>query len=224
MSSQPDFQSLTEDFRKGGPATLFDRLAQVLIEQQDFHRLFDARCQQKKFELGLPLYRPTSFEDVPAEKRAVFEEAYMDAAREAGRHLLADKKLGQAWMYFHAIRETDAIKQAIEDFPLETDSGEATEELIDVAFSKMVHPVKGMQVLLRTHGTCNTITSLDQQFRNLAPEQRSECASVLVRSLHDDLVRSVQYDVGKRAPSEPLSSTLRELTSGREWLFGENNY
>ena len=224
MTTATTFATLADQLRSGGPSAVFDQLAATLIEQQDYHKLFDARCQRKKFELGLPLHRPTSFEDVPADKRDDFETAYIAAAREAGQRLLADKKLGQAWMYFHAIRETAPIKDVLDKMPLPRESNDESEELIDLAFYKLVHPVKGMQVMLKTHGTCSTITSLDQQFQNLSPEQRSECAAILVKSLHGDLLQSIQHEVKQRMPFAPPANSLRELIAGREWLFADNNY
>ena len=161
------FAQLQDRLKDGGSGAVFDQLAAILREQKEYHKLFDALCAKKKHELGAPLHRPTSFDDVPADKRDEFEAAYTAAAREVGQLLLADKKLGQAWIYFHAIRETQPVKDAIEAAPLPRDASDESEELIDLGFYKLVHPVKGMQILLRTHGTCSTITSLDQQFQNL---------------------------------------------------------
>ena len=194
------------------------------VSRSDYHKLFDALCAKKKHELGVPLHRPTSFEDIPAEKRDEFEFAYMAAAREVGSLLLADKKLGQAWIYFHAIRETEPIRAAIEAAPMPREHSDQSEELIDLGFYKLAHPVKGMQVMLKTHGTCSTITSLDQQFQNLSSEQRAACAAILVKSLHGDLLHSIQHEVKQRMPFAPPASTLRELIAGREWLFADNNY
>ncbi len=224
MAAETPFAQLQEQFKAGGPNAVFDQLAATLREQKDYHKLFDALCAKKKHELGAPLHRPTSLDDVPAGKRDEFEAAYMSAAREVGQFLLADKKLGQAWIYFHAIRDTQAVRDAIESAPMPRDANEESEELIDLGFYKLVHPVKGMQIMLRTHGTCSTITSLDQQFQNLSPEQRAQCAAILVKSLHGDLLQSIQHEVKQRMPFAPPATTLRELIAGREWLFADNNY
>lgn len=224
MAAETPFAQLQEQFKAGGPNAVFDQLAATLREQKDYHKLFDALCAKKKHELGAPLHRPTSLDDVPAGKRDEFEAAYMAAAREVGQLLLADKKLGQAWIYFHAIRDTQAVRDAIESAPMPRDANEESEELIDLGFYKLVHPVKGMQIMLRTHGTCSTITSLDQQFQNLSPEQRAQCAAILVKSLHGDLLQSIQHEVKQRMPFAPPATTLRELIAGREWLFADNNY
>ena len=186
--------------------------------------MFDALCLKKKHALGAPLHRPTSFDDIAVDKRDEFESAYVAAAREVGELLLADKKLSQSFVYFHALRETQPIRDAIEALPIPQSSSEESEELIDLAFYKLIHPLKGMQIMLTTHGTCSTITALDQAFMNLSPEQRAECAALLVNRLHGDLLQSVQREVKQRIPFAEPARTLRELTAGRDWLFAENNY
>jgi hypothetical protein len=224
MSSEP-FSSLQQKLQAGGAAGLFDRLIQALRDKGDFHHVFDARLLKKKHELGLPVTRPTSFEDVPANLKDEFEKAYTDAAREAGELLLKDGKLNQAWMYFHAIRETEPIAQAIAAYPVPQEGGsQESEEMIDLALFKGLAPAKGVEIMLKTHGTCSTITSLDQSFAQLKAEDRAKCAAILVNSLHRDLLYSVQHDVSKRMPFAPPAKTLRELVAGREWLFAENNY
>lgn len=219
------FQSLQQQLQSGGTAPLFDRLIEALRERKDFHHVFDARLLKKKHELGLPLSRPTSFDDVPANLRDEFEKEYTAAAREAGELLLNDGKLNQAWMYFHAIRETEPIAKAIADFPVPREGGsQESEEMIDLALFKGLAPAKGVEIMLKTHGTCSTITSFDQSFAQLKTEDRAKAAGVLIKSLHHDLLYSVQHDVSKRMPFAPPAKTLKELIAGREWLFAENNY
>lgn len=218
------FAQLKDVHRAKGATAVFDGLVKSLRESRDYHKLFDALCLRKKHELGAPLHKPTAMDDVPAEKRDEFETAYVAAAREVGQLLLDDKKLGQSFIYFHAVREIQPIRDVIEAAPLPRESNEESEELIDLAFYKMVHPVKGLRILLKTHGTCSTITALDQAFMNLSPEQRAECAAILVRTLHSDLLQSIDREVKQRIPFAEPAKTLRELTAGRDWLFQDNNY
>lgn len=224
MAADAPFANLQEQFQTGGSTAVFDRLTTLLRDQKDYHKLFDALCLRKKHELGVPLHRPTSFDDVPEEKREDFKKAYMNAAREVGHLFLADRNLRQAWVYFHAISETKPVYDAIQAAALPREASDESEELIELGFYKLVHPLKGMQVMLRTHGTCSTITSLDQQFQGLTPEQRSECAALLVKTLHGDLLQTVQHEVRQRMPFAAPASTLRELIAGRDWLFADNNY
>lgn len=225
MSAAAPFASFQQTLQAGGAAGLFEELIRSLLEKKDYHRIFDARLLKKKYELGLPLHRPTSFDDVPANQRDEFEKAYTDAAREAGQLLLKDGKLSQAWMYFHAIRELEPIAAAVKAFPIPHEGGsQESEEIIELALFKGLAPAHGVELMLRTHGTCSTITSLDQQFHNLKAEDRGACAAILVKSLHHDLLHSVQHDVSRRMPFVPPATTLRELIVGREWLFADNNY
>jgi tetratricopeptide (TPR) repeat protein len=225
MSDASPFQDLQQRLATGGAAGLFEQLIQTLRDRKDYHHIFDARLLKKKQELGLPLSRPTSFDDVPPHLKDEFEKVYADAAREAGELLLKDGKLSQAWMYFHAIRETEPIAKAIADFPIPHEgASQESEEIIDLALFKGLAPAKGVEIMLRTHGTCSTITSLDQGFAQLKPDDRAKCAAILVKSLHRDLLHSVQHDVSKRMPFAPPAKTLRELVAGREWLFADNNY
>ncbi|MFO0917922.1 MAG: hypothetical protein U0872_06350 [Planctomycetaceae bacterium] len=223
MSASP-FEAFTQQLKAGGPAELFEKLIAALRDRKDFHRVFDAHLLKKKHELGLPLSRPTSFDDVPAAHREEFEKAYTDAAREAGRLLLEHGQLSQAWMYFHAIRETEPLAAAVAAFPVPRELSQESEEMIDLALFKGLAPAKGVEIMLRTHGTCSTITSLDQQLPQMKTEDRARCAAILVKSLHADLLGSVQRDVSQKVPMTPPAKTLRELVSGRDWLFAENNY
>lgn len=223
MSDSP-FQDLRDRRTHGSGEDVFGRLAMLLRERKDYHKLFDALCLQKKQAMGLPLGKPTSFEDVPAARRDEFEQTYMGAAREVGQLLLADGKPSQAFIYFHAIRETEPIREAVEKFVIPRETSEASEEMLELALFKSVHPVKGIQIMLRTHGTCSTITALDQSFSRMPPEDRAACAAIMVNTLHGELLASVQREVSQKMPFAPPAKTLRELIAGRDWLFAENNY
>ncbi|MDX1970112.1 MAG: hypothetical protein SFV23_23260 [Planctomycetaceae bacterium] len=220
--------STCEDLRASlttsGPLALCDALIAELRERQDYHKLFDALCLRKKQEMGLPLGKPTSLEDVPTDRRDDFEQSYMAAAREVGQLLIAAGKLGQAWIYFHAIREPGPVREALEKYPVPRESTEQSEELLDLALFKGVHPEKGVLIMLKTHGTCSTITSLDQSFARLGTEDRAKCAALLVKTLHEDLTGSIQREVQQRMPFAPPARSMQELLAGRDWLFADNNY
>ena len=93
------------------------------MEQRgELHRLFDAILLKKKFEMGLPLSRPTSFDNVPEERQAEFEEAYISAARRVGQSFLAENNIPQAWIYLRTIREPQGVAQGWIGSPSETAS------------------------------------------------------------------------------------------------------
>ena len=210
-----------EKLGSGQPREVLDRLIAQLRADHDWHGLFDALLMRRRQELGLPLIRPTSLKDVPAGLRDDFEKFYIDSAREVGGLLLADGQIPQAWNYFRAINETEPVARAIEALPADA----AVEEpVVEIALFHGVAPIKGLEFFLKSHGTCSTITALDQQFGQMTPANRASCARVMVRRIYEDLRSNVEHDVKRRLPMTPPGGTLRELIAGREMLFADGNY
>jgi hypothetical protein len=206
------------------PAEAVDSLIATLRDQGDYHKLFDALLLKRKSELGLSLNRPSSLNDVPEAQRKAVEETYVAAAREVGSLFLAKGDIPNAWTYFQVIREPQSVAAAIDKLPLAMESGEKLEELLHIALIQGVQPAKGVQMMLKAHGTCSTITALDQSLQNLSPEQRQATSKIMVHSLYDDLTASVRRDVERRIALLPPNASLRELTGGRESLFEGGNY
>ena len=204
-----------------GPAAVLNAVIAEVREQKKYHNLFDALLMKKKFELGLPLTKPTSFDDVPEGLRDEFEKTYIASAREVGELLLADKSISQAWMYLRTIREPGKVAAAIEALPK---SQPVEEDVLNIAFYEGCCPVKGVELMLASHGTCSTITALDQQLPRLTPVQRKECTAVMVREMYNALRDNVQTEVQRRQPMTPPGQTLKELVLGRDWLFADGNY
>ncbi|MFM8220148.1 MAG: hypothetical protein ACKOJF_14645, partial [Planctomycetaceae bacterium] len=202
-------------------SSLLDALIEHLRGERNWHTLFDALLMKKRQSLGLPLVRPTSLKDVPEGQRDEFEKFYIDTAREIGQLLLRDGSIAQAWNYFRAISEPAPVAAAIEALP---ESAEPEEALVDIALFQGVAPVRGLQMFLKSHGTCSTITALDQQFAQMTPDSRAACARVMVRRLYDDLRANVEHDVKRRQPLVAPGGSLKELIAGREFLFAEDNY
>lgn len=219
-SSESTFQEL-EGLNPAQPLAVLDHLIARLRSERNWHSLFDALLMRRRQELGLPLVRPTSLRDVPEGLRDDFEKYYVDTAREVGRLLLEDGHIGQAWNYFRAINEPEAVARAIEALP---ENAPADEQVVEIALFQGVAPVKGLQLFLHSHGTCSTITALDQQFAQMAPATRAACARVMVRRLYEDLRGNVEHDVKRRQPMTPPGGSLRELIAGREFLFQDDNY
>jgi hypothetical protein len=203
------------------PQKVLDALIEHLRGEKNWHTLFDALLMKKRQALGLPLVRPTSLKDVPEGQRDEFEKYHIDTAREIGQLLLRDGSIAQAWNYFRAISEPGPVAAAIEALP---ESAEPDEALVDIALFQGVAPVRGLQMFLKSHGTCSTITALDQQFAQMTPESRAACARVMVRRLYDDLRANVEHDVKRRQPLVAPGGSLKELIAGREFLFAEDNY
>jgi len=171
------------------------------------------------------LVRPTSFDDVPDDDRSGFETHYVESARTVGRLLLEKGRVGDAWVYFQTIQEPGPVREALEQVASDGEDYEKTEELINVALYEGAHPVKGLELMLNSHGTCNTITALDQQITQLPPDDRRAAASLLVKQLYGDLCHTISAEITQRLPMIEPSDNLRELIAGdRDWLFADNNY
>lgn len=204
-----------------GPSAGIERLITALEEQKDWHHLFDALLMRKKLSMGLPTTRPTSFDDVPERRRDEFEQSYLEAARGVGDGLLADGQIAQAWMYFRTIREPGPIAAAIEKLPV---GGPVDEQILEIALFQGVAPAKGVEMMLASHGTCSTITALDQQLSQMPDPQRRQCAALMVQRLYRDLRDSIEADVKRRQPMLPPGQSVRELIAGRDSIFENDNY
>lgn len=203
---------------------LLQALQQTLIDAQDFHRLFDAKLVEVRDRMGLPLTQPTSLENVPRDKEAEFREAYVDAAREVGTLFLEHNRLSDAWAYFRTIGEPEPVRAAIEKISVPREPDEAFDEVMNVALYEGAHIARGLEFLLKTHGTCNTVTAFSQLQAQMSLEERRSAAAMMVRNIYNDLQASVRRDVESRMPVLSPNASLKELITGREWLFAEGNY
>ena len=222
--SQPNFDDVDALFQSQGASATIDQLIETLRACREYHKLFDALLLKKKFDMGLPLVQPTGFDDVPEAQQAEFEESYVNAAREVGELFLAADDIKQAWIYHRTIREPDKVARALEALDARREAGDETEELINIALYEGANPVKGLELMLRTHGTCNTITALDQHMQQLPPESRRKAVGLLVRELYGDLCHTIRHEVEQKLSAASAGETLRELIADRDWLFDEGNY
>lgn len=222
--TDPVFAELEEARESGGAAAVLDRLIEQLTEQKKYDQLFDALLMKKRFELGLPLVRPTATENIPDDKLEEFEECYIDSARQIGRQFLAEGDIPRAWLYLRHIQEPEAVREALDRIDPQQEAGETTDDLINIALYEGAHPVKGLEIMLRVNGTCNTITAMDQHLAHLEPADRRQAAALLVRELYADLCHTVRQEVEQKLTGVSPGETLRELLAGRDWLFENDNY
>jgi len=217
------WDKLEEAFQSGAPEGI-DSLLSELSQGGDPHQLFDAMLLKWKYEKNLPLLQPTSMVDVPAEHKPEFEKVYIEAARQTGQRLLELGRISDAWMYFRAIEDPSPVAEAIDSYEPPDDFSDELEEMIQLALYQRVNPIKGVELMLNSHGMCNTVTALDQMYLDLSAKQRASCAELMVNQLYEDLTENVRRDVEQRTPMLPPDLPLSELLAGRLWLFEEDNY
>src|SRR3984957_18983413 len=144
------------------PDAAFDLLAAKFLAEKQYARLFETRLMHRRRQLGLPLIYNGGLGDIPAAQRPAYEEAFINAAREAGGLFLADGDIPRAWSYFRAIGEPARVAEAIGRAEADNDGGDNTQALIEIAFHEGVHPVKGFALVLAHFGTCRAVTYYQQ--------------------------------------------------------------
>lgn len=222
--TSPALAAIRASLDSDGPEAAATALVDSLRERREYDRLFDALLIKARLGLGLPVARPTSFDDVPAEKQSAFEEAYVAAAREVGRLHLDDGNIPRAWAYFRTLREPAPVAAALDAIDPKALDYDRTNELLEVALHDGANRVAGIRILLATHGTCNTVTMTDQVLPTMNPEERRKAAALLVRDVYASLVANLKRDVESRVAGTAAPSTVRELLAGRDWLFENGNY
>ncbi len=210
--------------KSSSPDALIEALEAVLVANRDYHRMFDAKLMRTRIRLGLPVSQPTSFDNIPQDKQAKFRDAYVEAAREIGQLLIDDNRLADAWAYFRTIGEPEPIRSAIDQFTIPEEPDEQFDEIMNLALYEGAHMVKGLEFLLKTHGTCNSVTTLSQLQQQMTFEERRQSAALMVRHLYNDLQYSLRTDLESRNPIVPRNASIRELIKGQEILFAEGNY
>ncbi len=213
MSDDP-YHLIEQTVASDGPASALDLLALKFLAEKQYPRLFETRLMQKRLELGLPLIQLGAIEDLPEPGRSSYEAAVRAAARETGALFLSDGDIPHAWPYFRAIGDRETIATAIET----AEAGDHIEALIDIALRERVHPRKGLELMIAQHGICRAITYFEQ-FPDL--EHREACLILLVRTLHEELAANLKRAIGQREGAAPVTTGIRELIAGRDWLFGE---
>jgi len=212
------FELIEQAICSGGPEAGLNLLIQKLEEEKNYPLLFEARMMQKRHALGLPLVQIGAIDDVPEDKRAAYERAFSESARETGSLFLADGQIPRAWPYFRAIGDGAPVAAAIEKLAA---PHEELDRIIEIALEERVNPRKGFQLMLAHFGICRAITYFEQ-YPDL--KTREECIALLVRTLHDELVENLKRAITQREGSAPDTQNIPALIAGREWLFGDMDY
>jgi hypothetical protein len=205
------FPALDRVLESGDPAAGLDFLVEEFLASGQYSLVFEARLMRKRFDLGLPLIQTESV------TRDDYQQAVVEAAREAGRLYLAAGNIERGWPYFRAISETAPVADAI----ARVQPGENTDGIIAIALQEGVNPLKGLELILAQHGMCRAITSFGMYE---IPRDRDKCIALLANSLYAEIVERMARAVEAREGSPPAQTNLIELMSGRDWLFGEWDY
>src|SRR5215472_13743170 len=215
--SEDAFDLIEQAARHGGASSALDLLVAISKKDRNYPLLFEARLMQARHKIGLPLIFNASLDDLVVGQRQTYEEAMREAAREAGALFLADGDILRAWPYYRAIGDPAPVAAAIE----KVESHNQLDAIIELAFGQGVHPSKGFELLLKQHGICRAITFFEQY---PDPKSRDQCALVLLRALHTELVDNLKHAISRTEGEQPGTPSVTELIRGRDWLFGDLDY
>jgi len=240
-SSDPDdiFAQLAATADAAGAAAMFDTLAASLKARGRWHALFDLRLLQARISLGLPatgeLRGDGAQGDISSADRDQLDEQSLAACREVGWPLLEAGQVAAAWMYLraaaapaevaeklaalaHGITGSQENLQNLDD----EETAARLQEIVHVALWEGLDPALGIDLIIRTQGTCNSITAYEQAVSRLPARRQAPAAGVLVHHLHREVASALAADLTQRGATVtsadtsvasiiPLLDLLREI-------------
>jgi len=233
------FAQLTTTADASGAAAMFDTLATSLKARGRWHALFDLRLLEARIALGLPptgeLRGEGSQGDISPADRDALDERSLAACREVGWPLLDEGQVAAAWMYLRAAATpadvTEKLQRLVHGITasagsLQTIDDEETaarlQEIVHVALWESLDPALGIELVIRTQGTCNSITAYEQAVSRLPARRQAPAAGVLVHHLHREVAGALAADLAQRGAAVsaadmsaasiiPLLDLLREI-------------
>ena len=225
-SSDPDdiFSQLAATADAAGAAAMFDTLAASLKARGRWHALFDLRLLQARIALGLPATGELRGEgaqgDISSADRDQLDERSLAACREVGWPLLEAGQVAAAWMYLRAAAAPAEVAEKLESLAhgitasadnLHTIDDEETaarlQEIVHVALWEGLDPALGIDLVIRTQGTCNSITAYEQAVSRLPARRQAPAAGVLVHHLHREVAGALAADLTQRGAAVTAADT-----------------
>lgn len=205
------------------PVAAIDKMNELLRNRGEYHNLFYGLLLKKRFQLGLPLLNPSPPKDLPDDLQLAYEEGIREAAREVGNQFLGAGDIGNAFAYFRMIGEMAPVITAIDNFA--PDESTDLEPIVNIAFHQGIHPKRGFDLILEQFGICSAVTTMSSQEFPHGEDAKQYCIQRLVRALYQELQGRLIADIEQQEEKKiPAGTPVKELISGRFYLFGENIY
>ncbi|MCX7431486.1 MAG: hypothetical protein NTY17_10870 [Planctomycetia bacterium] len=233
------FAQLATTADAAGAAAMFDTLAASLKARGRWHALFDLRLLEARISLDLPATGELTGRggegDVSPADRDQLDERSLAACREVGWPLLEAGQVAAAWMYLRAaaapaevaeklaalangITASEGNLQNLDD----EETASRLQEIVHVALWEGLDPALGIDLIIRTQGTCNSITAYEQAVSRLPARRQAPAAGVLVHHLHREVASALAADLTQRGAAVtavdtsvasiiPLLDLLREI-------------
>ena len=207
-----------------GAAAMFDTLAASLKARGRWHALFDLRLLEARISLDLPATGELTGRggegDVSPADRDQLDERSLAACREVGWPLLEAGQVAAAWMYLraaaapaevaeklaalaHGITASEGNLQNLDD----EETASRLQEIVHVALWEGLDPALGIDLIIRTQGTCNSITAYEQAVSRLPARRQAPAAGVLVHHLHHEVASALAADLTQRGAAVTATDT-----------------
>ncbi len=214
---EDDFDRAEQALQSGGAEAALQFLSDKFRNEKNYAALFETRLMRKRRELGLPLLQMGSLDDIPEDKRPGYEKEFIEAARETGNLFLGDGDIPRGYSYLRAIGDLQPVFNAIDR--LTTD--DSNDAVLEIALHERVHPRKGFELVMASHGICRAITVFGQY---PGTQGREDCLHLLITKLHTDLMASLRRTIQEAESTAPAGQSIPELIAGRDWLFEGMSY
>jgi len=215
------FAQLRSEMESGGAAAALDRLIEELRREKSYRELFEAMRLRLRLELGLPLLEEVDDAELSEETRRKLDAGLIAACREVGQGLMEQGELRDGWLYLRAAGDKSLAAKLLSDIDV---NEENLDDFVEVALQEGVNAGEGFRLVLDHYGTCNAITAFETQMAGAEPADQQAAASMLVKSLHEDLLGEVNTDIATQSNKEPEGDSLEELVADRDWLFTDESY
>ena len=220
MSSSSElFDELTSC--RDQPVVILQRLVDHYRSQRMPHELFETLKLLTRLKLGLPLLSNDADPPVGDELDRQMEMGLIDACREVGEMLMQEGRIAEGWMYLRPVGNLPMVADMMRHIEA---NEENSEDLIQVLLHEGVDIPRGYQLVLESHGTCNSITTYEQSIAPRPPQAQRIPASILLDHVYGELIGAVRADIANREGSEPASHNIVELIKDRGWLFTDSGY
>ena len=203
------FDQIRADAGSNNVSAALEKLVANLTEKRMYHPLFEAIKLQTRHRLNLPLMFDQRRERLDPKTQSELESGLLEACRTVGLLLVADKKLGEAWVYLQPLDDRDLFASLIENYKVNDDN---TDEVIDIALMQMAAPATGFRLVLERYGTCDAISTFESIATNFDAESRAQLSEILVNHLHAELVENLKNHLTQNKTTKLTSDlSLTEL-------------
>ena len=214
---EDDFDRAEHALQAGGAESALQFLSDKFRAEKNYAALFETRLMRKRRELGLPLLQMGSLDDIPDDKRPAYEKEFIEAARETGNLFLGDGDIPRGYSYLRAIGDLQPVYNAIDRLTMD----DVNDAVLEIALHERVHPRKGFELVMASHGICRAITVFGQY---PGTQGREDCLHLLITKLHTDLMASLRRTIQEAESAVPEGQSIPELLAGRDWLFEGMSY